>query len=212
MSKLIGKLIVVVFAGWCGSASSALIDRGNGLIYDNDLDVTWLQDANYIKTSGYTGPSNIPQGEAGSQVNGDGGLSWESALLWANTLVFGGYSEWRLPNTNECFRGLNPNATCTGSELIHLYDVEGISSANPGLFINLQASRYWTDREFVRPNSFYMGMVNGQQDITYQLDRIFAIAAHDGDIAMSAVPIPATIWLFGFALLGLMGAARRKKV
>ena len=33
-----------------GSASAALIDRGNGLIYDNGLNITWLQDANYAKT------------------------------------------------------------------------------------------------------------------------------------------------------------------
>lgn len=211
MRLLIHILFVVLFTGWCGSASALLIDRGNGLIYDDDLDVTWLQDANYIKTSGYTGPSNIPQGEAGSEVNGDGRLSWESALRWAETLVFGGYAEWRLPNTNECFLGTNPNATCTGSELIHLYDVEGVSSANPGPFINLQPYRYWTDREFVRPNSFYMEMVNGQQDITYQLDRIFAIAVHDGDIAIATVPTPSTALLIGWGLLCLPKLKRRSK-
>lgn len=29
------------------SAQAGLIDRGGGLVYDNDLDITWLQDANY---------------------------------------------------------------------------------------------------------------------------------------------------------------------
>ena len=29
------------------SANAALYDRGNGLIYDDVLDITWLQDANY---------------------------------------------------------------------------------------------------------------------------------------------------------------------
>ena len=32
------------------TANSALIDRGNGLIYDDLLDITWLQDANYDGT------------------------------------------------------------------------------------------------------------------------------------------------------------------
>ena len=32
---------------------AALIDRGGGLIYDDALNVTWLQDANYAKTSGF---------------------------------------------------------------------------------------------------------------------------------------------------------------
>ena len=35
------------------SANAALYDRGNGLIYDDVLDITWLQDANHAKTSGY---------------------------------------------------------------------------------------------------------------------------------------------------------------
>ena len=35
------------------SANGELINRGGGLIYDTDLDVTWLQDANYAMTSGY---------------------------------------------------------------------------------------------------------------------------------------------------------------
>ena len=29
------------------SVNAALYDRGNGLIYDDVLDITWLQDANY---------------------------------------------------------------------------------------------------------------------------------------------------------------------
>ena len=29
------------------NATAALYDRGNGLIYDDVLDITWLQDANY---------------------------------------------------------------------------------------------------------------------------------------------------------------------
>ena len=32
------------------SANAALYDRGNGLIYDDILDITWLQDANYAAT------------------------------------------------------------------------------------------------------------------------------------------------------------------
>jgi hypothetical protein len=30
-----------------GSAQATLLDRGNGLIYDDVLNITWLQDANY---------------------------------------------------------------------------------------------------------------------------------------------------------------------
>ena len=41
-----------------------LIDRGGGLIYDTELDITWLQDANYALSSG---------------VDEDGAMSWDSA-------------------------------------------------------------------------------------------------------------------------------------
>ena len=36
-----------------GAAQAALHDRGGGLIYDDVLNVTWLQDASYARTSGY---------------------------------------------------------------------------------------------------------------------------------------------------------------
>ena len=52
-----------------------LTDRGSGLIYDDDLNITWLQDANL---SGAT-------------------MSWHAATSWADTLVFHGFDDWRLP-------------------------------------------------------------------------------------------------------------------
>ena len=65
-----------------GSASTqaALIDRGNGLIYDNVLDVTWAQD---VALSGTLG--------------GPGIFNWSGAKAWANQLVYRGYDDWRLP-------------------------------------------------------------------------------------------------------------------
>lgn len=49
-------LMVLAFTaalGFSGAAGAGLIDRGGGLIYDDVLDITWLQDANYALTSGY---------------------------------------------------------------------------------------------------------------------------------------------------------------
>lgn len=71
-----------------GLAEAALHDRGGGLIYDDVLDVTWLQDANYAKTSGY---------------DADGYMSWGQAASWASDLSFYDsvrsqtYNDWRLP-------------------------------------------------------------------------------------------------------------------
>lgn len=47
-----------------GAAQAALHGRGGGLLYDDVLDVTWLQDANYAKTSGY---------------DADGWMTWSAA-------------------------------------------------------------------------------------------------------------------------------------
>ena len=36
-----------------------LIDRGRGLLYDVERDLTWLQDTNYAKTSGHSPDGQI---------------------------------------------------------------------------------------------------------------------------------------------------------
>lgn len=67
---------------------ATLIDRGGGLIYDDTLDITWLQDANYAQTSGYH-PS--------------GSMDWDSAVAWTEGLSYYDpirdvtWSDWRLP-------------------------------------------------------------------------------------------------------------------
>lgn len=63
-------------------SDAALINRGSGLIYDDVLDITWLQDANYMRTSG---------------VHADGLVNHPQADSWADSLVFAGYDDWRLP-------------------------------------------------------------------------------------------------------------------
>jgi len=63
-------------------AHATLIDRGGGLLYDDVLNITWLQDANYARTSGY---------------DADGRMNWNNAKSWAANLVYGGYDDWRLP-------------------------------------------------------------------------------------------------------------------
>ncbi len=49
-----------------GTSNAFLRDRGGGLIHHDDLDVTWLQDANYAQTSGYD----------------DGLMNWYEETFW----------------------------------------------------------------------------------------------------------------------------------
>lgn len=60
--------------GLAGAPNATLIDRGNGMIYDDVLDITWLQDA----------------GRGGNR-------NWSNAVSWANQLIFGAFDDWRLP-------------------------------------------------------------------------------------------------------------------
>lgn len=53
MRKFLGALVIFVILIISGSVDAALVDRGGGMIYDTDRDITWLQDMNYAKTSGY---------------------------------------------------------------------------------------------------------------------------------------------------------------
>jgi len=78
-----------------GVVHATLIDRGGGLIYDDVLNITWLQDANYAKTQYTT--------SGGSLGDADGLMNWAAANLWASNLVYHDsvrnvdYSDWRLP-------------------------------------------------------------------------------------------------------------------
>lgn len=70
------------------ASHSALHDRGGGLVYDDVLDVTWLQDANYARTSGF---------------DADGRMSWSQSTEWVEQLsIFDSVrntvlDDWRLP-------------------------------------------------------------------------------------------------------------------
>ncbi len=73
-----------------GVTQAALIDMGNGLIYDNTLDISWLKNAN-LATGNNFGVSGIAT---------DGTMSWNVAFDWINALNtnnYLGYSNWRLP-------------------------------------------------------------------------------------------------------------------
>ncbi len=71
-----------------GTANTALWDRGSGLIYDDDLIITWVRDA----------------GMGGQRT-------WSDAMEWVGNLVYGDYDDWRLPATpGTTYEGLQVKA------------------------------------------------------------------------------------------------------
>ena len=90
-----------LFVALSGSSQAALIDRGSGLIFDTVLNVTWLQDTNYARTSGYQVP-----GRAADDLIVNGMMDWRESMAWADSLIFYdatrgvSWSDWHLPSVS----------------------------------------------------------------------------------------------------------------
>ncbi len=192
------------------SAQAALYDRGNGLIYDDVLDITWMQDANYAQTTGY---------------DADGLMTWADANAWADQLSYGGFDDWRLASAgNAPASGVN----VTTGELGHMFynnlgntattSISGnvsFTDATPGggteSFLNVQSFVYWYGEEYAPDTSFAWAFYTdfGGQSTNYKYGSGYSWAVRAGDV--SSVPVPAAAWLFGTALLGLVGVKRRHR-
>lgn len=213
-----------------GAAQAALVDRGGGMLYDNVLNITWLQDANYAKTSGY---------------DADGRMNWSAAKTWADSLVFGGFSDWRLAlNTgvggeswdyNLSFNGTTDfglNITSPKSELSYMYyvnlELKGVLNADGsqrsdygifgngtingsddstygwadvGLVKNLQAWIYWSGTSITDDDAFTFEAFYGDQYAGIKdQGDMFAWAVRDGDVAAANQAVPEPMTA---ALLGL---------
>lgn len=219
---------LVVGLGAYGAASASLIDRGmfddgHGgtirLVYDDDLDVTWLGDANFAKSSGY---------------DADGLMTWDEATPWAASLRVAGLDGWRLPTTPQ-FDSSCEDASgrkgfeCRGSEMGHLFydELSGQSrqsillSGDPdlSLFVNIQADPVVSRIEFYwssSPASFSgtdhrFGFLLFDGSLNYGSNEApnYAWAVRDGDVRTA--PEPASLALLALGIFGACGAVQARK-
>jgi hypothetical protein len=163
------------------AATNFLIDRGGGLIYDADKDITWLQDVNYANTSGYVTPGSR------DVTTTNGKMTWSEAMAWADGLDYAGVSNWRLPVAWESGSPPCYFSPCPENELGHLYYDEGVtpdSSQSASPFINLyelQARGFWTG---TADGNYKIRIDYTSLDIgaSNENDYHHAWAVHDGDI------------------------------
>lgn len=197
--------------------------------YDTTLDITWLADANAAGTIMDWSSANA--WAAGLDVNGITG--WRlptvtpidgtsfNTTFSNNATTDRGYADgdsWvegsgtpvsemgymfyvTLGNLGRCTPNDADPASCV--------EQPGWGLSNTGPFSNVQTGGYWSESALDSSIAWDFFFNVGFQDANDQSFNLFAWAVRSGDV--SAVPVPAAVWLFGSGLLGLLGVMRRQR-
>jgi hypothetical protein len=217
-------LVAVLTLSFVTASQASLWDRGGGLIYDNVLNITWLQDANYGAGSTYDDGA----GDAGR-------MTWGNAVAWVNQLSYAGFTGWRLPDAyNRDSFGLHIGPNASGSELGHMYynNLGGVSNdpvllnptfidgnGNAVSFQYMQSySYYWFRNEF---DSIKLGYISSTLDtnsptakaITTLLGQYMTVTSEPPPSPFPARPCyldQAWLW-FGVGWPGIVGLKTIKR-
>ena len=209
MSRIVfNALVAGIFMALSSAASGTLVDRGRGLIFDTDRNVTWLSDTNLGRSS------TFDDGDSAS----DGRMTFGSAVAWAAALEYAGVSDWRLPQTpgrdSSCSldnTAVNYGFGCTANELGHLFYVEfgavagQAVSASGSPYLALfgpiadepGASGYWFDSPWCCSNVPGFIFAGGELTYTVLQNQYYAWAVRDGDVATIPEPVTSSLLTLG---------------
>ena len=196
-------LLATAFALLSTTTHAALESRSNGLVYDTDLNITWL-----------ASPPNTL-------------MSWAAAKTWAESLSYSGVTGWRLPAADLC-RWWN----CRVSELGHLFysELGGTAylaitrshNSSLSLFNTFTTGQndYWSGTTDTDPNNAVIFAMNdtqlmgpGNAGWQMAIPKTLAgnvMAVHQGDV--SAVPEVGSKALFILGAALLIGRLHRSRL
>ncbi len=202
--------------------------------YDTALDITWLADANFASTyiRGEMSWTDANAWATGLNPYRSGITGWRLPP----TIDADGPDADALGN-DDCnrtpfpYQGLDCGYNISvHSEMSHMFYVTlgnkayysttgteaqpGWGLTNTGPFANVQSnSGYWSATELatITHYAWFFDFDGGSQAHVEKTIPFYAWAVHSGDVGASTVPVPATLWLFGSGLIGLIGMSRKRR-
>jgi hypothetical protein len=189
-------------------------------VYDEEFDITWVADGRLALDEPFDLTINsVDASDADHPIASSGRMTWDNAHLWIaamNAASYLGASDWRLPvtlledTTCDSSSGGGTGKNCEGSEMGHLFNVQGVTDQSQAPFFNVQSIRYWSGTTSpTHPDSaFWVRFSDGYQGGDGKASAHYAFAVRPGDIRL--IPEPSTALLLA-AGLGVLAAARRRR-
>jgi hypothetical protein len=238
--KTLLALALIASAVVTGTAQASLFDRGNGLIYNDATNTTWVKDANLFQTqaagnanlvadiiaanngvihdtpNGYD-PSGTYTLTTADFTTSTGTMDWWGGQAWIgylNKTSYDGYSNWALPTTVPATFGFSQ----TGSQMGELFynELGGVAGSSITTTHNANYNLFTNVQSYV-----YWSGSEYAPNPGYAWDFVPGNGDQDNSAkvgqlyawaVVSAVPVPAAFWLFGSGLMGLLGLRRRGNI
>jgi len=160
LKRIIAIMLTVAFL-YPKVSSATLWDRGDGLIYDDILDVTWSQDANYAATETFG-----IEGILDENTLSDGAMTLDAAAEWIfllNSNEYLGFNDWRLPKAlpiNDSYYTYTSYTNYNGSE-DGGYNITSSESPYPYSTNNEFAFMYYNSLNNMAPYDVYGNIQTG---------------------------------------------------